>query len=347
MEHNGSGSLVRADMSEQPAVIEGLIGRRGEVSEALARLKARPPDGVLLVARGSSDNAAVYGRYALEASTRKPVALAANSLWTRYNRAALLPNWLVIAISQSGATPEIADVTRRSRESGSFTLAITNDPHSELAASADATLALGAELERAVPATKTYTATLVALALVAEALGDPLWKRQSLEGLPEMVATILDRLDGLEQAANLLAQAQPGVHLGRGFLYGTALETALKLREMAGVVADGFAIGDFLHGPIVTTVEGTPAVCHVGGGPTREDAYLVAAAVRARGGRVVTITSGDPSSEHTVCLSVPRVDETLAAVVHAIAAQRIALEVAVILGLDPDYPLGLKKVTTT
>lgn len=347
VEGDPSGPLVRADMAEQPAVLEGLLSRRGEVGKALTRLREQPPAGVLLVARGSSDNAAAYGRYALEAAIRRPVALAANSLWTRYGRPARPRSWLVIAISQSGATPEVVEITRLARESGSFALAVTNDADSELAAAADAVLALGAGPERAVPATKTYTATLVALALVAEALGDPPWVRRSLDGLPAMAAAVLDRLDDLDRAADLLAHGRPSAHLGRGFLYGTAFETALKLREMAGVVADGFALGDFLHGPIVTTIEGTPAVCHVGGGATRDDAYQVAAAVRGRGGRVVMVASDDREVEFTVRLSVPRAEETLAAVVHAIAGQRLALQTAVVRGVDPDHPLGLDKVTAT
>ncbi len=347
MEQEARGPLVRADMAEQPAVLEGLLSRRQEVGEALARLRAEPPDGVLLVARGSSDNAAVYGRYALEAALRRPVALAANSLWTRYDRPARLADWLVVAISQSGATPEVVEVTRRAKESGGFALAVTNDAHSALATAADTVLALDAGPERAVPATKTYTATLVALALVAEALGDPPWARRSFDSLPQAAATVLEHLDGLDRAAELLAHGRPSVHLGRGFLYGTALETALKVREMVGVVADAFALGDFLHGPIVTTVKDTPAVCHVGVGATRGDAYEVASAVRARGGRVIAVASDERGPDLTVRLSVPRVDETLAAVVHAIAGQRLALETAVVRGVDPDHPLGLEKVTAT
>lgn len=344
---SGVGPLVRADMREQPAVLGGLLGRRDEVGEALTRFRDYPPQGVLLVARGSSDNAAVYGRYALEAATGRPVALAANSLWTRYRRPALLPDWLVVAISQSGATPEVIEVMQLAGESGSFTLAVTNEPHSELAGAADAVLPLGAGPERAIPATKTYTATLVALALVAEALGDPPWARRSLDGLPMMVATVLDRLDGLDRAAELLARGRPSVHLGRGFLYGAALESALKVREMVGVVADGFALADFLHGPIAATSEGTPAVCHVGGGATRDDAYQVATAVMARGGRVVAIASDDGGPGLTVRLSLPPVEETLAAVLHAVAGQRLALQAASVRGVEPDYPLGLHKVTAT
>ncbi|MCL4422715.1 MAG: SIS domain-containing protein [Actinobacteria bacterium] len=364
-----AGHLVRADIAEQPAVLEGLLARRAEVGEALARFKDNLPPGVLLVARGSSDNAAVYGRYALEAATARPVAFAANSLWTRYRRPAALRGWLVIAISQSGATPEVVEVMQLAAESRSFTLAVTNDPDSELAASANAVLNLGAGPERAIPATKTYTATLLALALVAEALGNPPWTRESLDALPTVLATILVRLDGLDQAAELLASGGPSVHLGRGFLYGVALESALKVREMTGMVADGFSLADFLHGPIVATGKGTPAICHIGSGATRQDAYNVAAEVMTRGGRVlaiasddrrcaitamepaggraVGIASDDKGSHCTVRLSLPSIEEELAAVPHAVAAQRLALQVALIRGMDPDRPTGLNKVTAT
>jgi glucosamine--fructose-6-phosphate aminotransferase (isomerizing) len=343
----GPGLLVRADMAEQPAVLEALLARRAEVREALDRFKDDLPPGVLLVARGSSDNAAVYGRYAVEAATARPVAFSANSLWTRYRRPAALPGWLVIAISQSGATPEVVEVMQLAAESGSFTLAVTNDPGSELAVTADAVLHLGAGPERAIPATKTYTATLIALALVAETLGHPPWKRQSLDTLPTAVASVLDHLDDLDRGAELLASGSPSVHLGRGFLYGSALESALKVREMAGTVADGFALVDFLHGPIVATGTDTSAVCHIGRGATRRDAYRVAAEVKARGGRVVGIASDERSVHLTVRLSLPSVEEELAAVPHAVAAQRLALQVALMRGIDPDRPPGLQKVTPT
>lgn len=344
---SGAELLVHADMAEQPAVLERLLGRRAELGEVLARFRSRPPRGVLLVARGSSDNAATYGRYVLEAATGRPVTLAANSLWTRYERAARLPDWLVVAISQSGATPEVVEVMRLAGESGSFTLAVTNDLHSELAAGADAVFSLGAGPERAIPATKTYTATLVALALVAETLGDPPWSRGALDDLPGAVASALDRLDGLDRATELLARGEPSVHLGRGFLYGAALESALKMREIARVVADGYALGDFLHGPIAATGEGTQAVCHIGGGATRDDGYQVVAAVTARGVTTVVIASDDRGPALTARVSVPPVEETLAAVLHAVAGQRLALQCALARGVDPDHPLGLHKVTAT
>ncbi|MCW2993990.1 MAG: hypothetical protein JWQ18_1485, partial [Conexibacter sp.] len=165
------GARMLAEMGEQPRVLAALAARREElVAEVRAALGDAPPAGIVLVARGSSDNAAVLGRYVLELATRRPVALAAPSLITRYGARDRLDGWLAVGISQSGRTPEIVSVLESYGASGARTVAITNDRDSALAHAAAATIDTAAGAEQAVPATKTVTSQFAAFALLAEAL---------------------------------------------------------------------------------------------------------------------------------------------------------------------------------
>src|SRR3954447_6607198 len=178
------GIQMRQEMGEQPEVLARLLSRRVSIS-------ARDVAGVVIVARGSSDHAAVYGRYLLELATRRPVALAAPSLHTRYGAQTDASGWLVVGVSQSGATPEIVDVVERLRATGGHAIAITNNPDSPLAAASQVVIELGAGEERAVPATKTFTAQLAAFAVLAAALGDVPWTEAELARVPEAVAGVL------------------------------------------------------------------------------------------------------------------------------------------------------------
>ncbi len=340
-------SSIDADMAEQPAVLEGLLSRRTALAAELAPLRRRPVAGVLLAARGSSDNAATYGRYVLEAALGRPAALSANSLFTRYGCRTSLDGWLVIAVSQSGETTEITEVLEATRPLGARAVAITNDDRSSLALAADTVVGLEAGDERAVPATKTYTATLLALALLAELLGEAPWRPGTLEAMPALVDALLDDRNAAAEAATLLAKGQPSVHLGRGYLYCAALESALKLREAALLPVEGYANADFLHGPIAASGAETAALCHLGAGPTRADGEALAEVMRRRGSAIVACGSDLARLKPDAALRVPAVEESVAALVHAVRGQQLAVDVALARGLDPDRPAGLSKVTRT
>ena len=193
---------MAADMAAQPAVLAELAERRAELLEAL---RGPRPAGIVIVARGSSDYAAVFGRYLVEAATGMPVALAAPSLITLYGIEPRLDGWLAVAISQSGRTPEIATVLERYARAGARTVAVTNDPESPLAGAAAVDVWLGAGPEQAVPATKTLTAQLAAAALVAEALGRVPWGDGDWERLPAAVEEVLAEPHSAERAAEALA----------------------------------------------------------------------------------------------------------------------------------------------
>ena len=342
------GTLMAAEMDEQPAVLRDLERRRGDIAAALEPLLARPLAGVVIIARGSSDHAAIYGRYVLELAARRPVTLAAPSLHTRYRAETDYSGYLAIAVSQSGHTPEIVDVLKSVRDAGAATVAVTNDAGSPLAGAADAALLLGAGDERAVPATKTFTAQLAAFALLAEALGPVSWSDAAWAELPEQMAALLADRAAVEPAVELLRESDGVIHVGRGFLFGAALEGALKMKETTGLLAEGFSSADFLHGPIAVAGPRRPALCYLAPGPVVEDVNEVAAGAAERGAPVIALEMPGATVDNAdVRIAVPGTSEALAPLLHTVRAQQLAHALSLALGIDPDAPFGLSKVTRT
>lgn len=335
--------LMDGEMAEQPALLSRLVDGFAADVAAVAGLAAEPPSAVVLVGRGSSDNAAVLGRYAIELATGRPTALAAPSLVTRYGGAPDYRGVLVVALSQSGQTPEIASTVRALRTAGARVLAITNDERSPVAGAAQLVLPLGAGPERAVPATKTVTAQMLKVLAVAAALGPLPLPREALEQLPAAVAGVL-----VDPApATALAQRWSGTGgllvVARGLLLAAALETALKVRESAGVTAIGTSSADLLHGPIAAVQPGS-AVLLVDGDPaTSADLRDLGARLAELGVPAARMGTGD-ADELTL---PPGLQPLLLPIVATVRGQQLAGALARARGLDPDAPAGLSKVTAT
>ena len=331
---------MRADMASQPAVLRGLAARRAELTEAL---RGPEPVGVVIVARGSSDYAAIFARYLLEAVTGRPVALAAPSLVTLYGTKLRLDGWLALGISQSGRTPEIVTVLERYGAAGARTVALTNDPGSALAAAADVQIELGAGEELAVPATKTFTAQLAAVALVGEALGPVPWRDSDWERLPGVVEELLRDPAPAERAAEALGDADELIAVGRGYLMCVALEAALKLREATGVRAEGWSAADFRHGPVTVARGDIPLLAVSAAGPAAGDVEELAEQLEHGGTRVLRLADS-PEAELPYTGGLP---EPLCTLPATVRAQQLALALALRRGIDPDAPPGLGKVTET
>lgn len=340
-----AGSVMLSEMAEQPTVLRRLLDGAPDWSAALEPLRAAPPLGVVLVARGSSDNAALYARYVLEASLRRPVVLAAPSQFTRYGVGTRYAGWLAIGVSQSGRTPEIVDVVDQLGAAGATTLAVTNDQDEPLARAADIVLGLAAGAERAVPSTKTFLASLAAFAVLAQELGPVGWTAAELDALPVAVQHLLDDPRPAAAAAARLMDHTLVLHLGRGPLYSIAREGALKMMETAGVPAQGFAALDFLHGPLAVAGPGVAAVCYATPGPVLTDLHDVRERLSQCGATVLQVGAGWPVGEAT--LLAPAVPEELAPLLHVVRAQQLARELALLRGRDPDAPAALAKVTST
>jgi glucosamine--fructose-6-phosphate aminotransferase (isomerizing) len=336
-----AGELMRAEMAEQPDVLARLVDSFDATRRRVRALVPERPAGVTFVARGSSDHAAVFGRYLAELVAGCPAALAAPSLQTLYQADVDYSGWLVVALSQSGATPEIETVTRRLQQAGARTLAIVNDEGSPLAGTAELVLPLCAGEERAVPATKTVTAELLAVAAVATALGPLPFERRALDQLPAAVAAVIDDMDRAEALADRWRDSHRTFVVARGLMLAAALETALKIKETTGVLAEGMSTADLRHGPIAAVGPGTPLLALDGGGAGAGDVAEVVRLAAQRGAPVARCGPGDAD------LMLPGTPEALAVITATVRGQQLALGFAEARGADPDAPAGLSKVTAT
>jgi glutamine---fructose-6-phosphate transaminase (isomerizing) len=334
---------MAAEMAEQPAVLEHLLRRREVIKASIGALLPEHLCGTVLLARGSSDTAALYGRYLFEMASGRPVALASPSLHTLYRTPADHRGYLAIGISQSGRTPEVVSVLERMRATGARTVAIVNVPDSPLGDVADLIIDLAAGGEVAIPATKTFTATLVALALVAAAMGELPWSDRDLTALPEHVADVLADRSPAEMAARRLDRATRVLTVARGPLLAAASETALKIRETSAIFAEAFSAADLRHGPIAAVTPDVPVLAFSAPGPAAADVADLCVELRARRA-TVTVISPDPGADLSLPAAVP---EALQPVAAAVRGQQIALYAALARNLDPDSPIGLTKVTLT
>jgi len=344
-------SRMRVEIAEQPEALrrtfEALLPQVGEL-----RALATDTRQVLFIARGSSDNAAVYGQYLCSARAGRLASLAAPSLATVYAARLDLRGVLAVAVSQSGATEEIVTTLDWSRACGARTVAITNQPGSPLAEVADATLVTQAGDERAVPATKTYTTQLAAMAVLATALSAGPGGGIDLGALgrvPEAVAAMLEVAPAAEALAERLAGVDTLVVSGRGFAYSTALELALKLKEACYLTAVGLSHADLVHGPIAIVDADTPALLVAAGdGPMVPEMTGLARRIAGAGAPVYGI-GGDPgfAAACRAALPGPALPEHLAPLALVVPGQLLAEALARAKGIDPDAPRGLRKVTQT
>jgi glucosamine--fructose-6-phosphate aminotransferase (isomerizing) len=337
-------NLFRDEIAQQPEVVARLLEREAHALRGLAgELRRRRPRYAVLAARGSSDNAARYAQHVLGRILRLPVVLATPSLHTLYDAPPRFIDAVVVGISQSGASPDVVSVVAEGARQGAMTVAITNDPSSPLAAAAAHVIDLGAGEERSVAATKTYSASLAAIAALA-AEGDPELSRE-VAGLPDALLRQLSLTRDGGAAVEAGRAWERLTVVGRGAHYATAFEAALKIRELAGIVAEAYSPADLLHGPIATIGPGQPLLAIAPAGPTEGSMREVIATARERGARVAAIghdpALGDPF------LRLVDVPEWLGPVVAIVPAQLLAVGLAERRGVEVDAPFGLSKITMT
>lgn len=326
------------EIAEQPEAVARLLhanaGSMGTIEEM-----ANGSSHLVVAARGTSDNAARYAQYVWGARNRLTVGLA--TPWLFGESAPSLAGAMVVGVSQSGQSPDLVAVMAEARIQGRPTLVVTNDTGSPLAAEADVVVDLCAGPERAVAATKTYTASLAAAALVSQALAGR--GVGELETLPSLLAeSLVAPLPDLEG----LADSDRCVVVGRGFHLATVHEWALKLQELTYLLAQPFSAADFFHGPVAVVEEGFPVLAVTTGGPTHDEMTGLVADMRDRGAHLVVLTE-DTGVSDDAAGSVPPVEPWLSPIVIAPLVQRFCHDLAVVRNLDPDAPRGLSKVTRT
>lgn len=339
-------SLLETEIYSQPEALARLLERETPRVKQIAR--ALPDFSyALIAARGTSDHAATYAKYAWAALAGYPVALATPSLHTLYHTPPRMQGALVVGVSQSGQSPDIVAVLEEAKRQGRPTLAITNDGASPLAAAADHVVELHAGPERSVAATKTYTAQLAVMALLAVAFSGT--GEGELQRLPEAVALTLDGAGDVARRAERYRYMEECVVVGRGYNYATAFELALKLKELTYVMADAYSSADFRHGPIATVHSGLPVILLMPAGAALDDMRDLAHDLRARGAELV-IASDEAAVRALATTELPLaapLPEWLSPITTILPGQLLALHLALAKGLDPDAPRGLQKVTRT
>lgn len=341
-------STLLSEIHEQPQAMRRLLAAEAShVAEVGPQLCARGFNYILIAARGTSDNAARYGQYVFGALNQLPVALAAPSLFTLYQRPPRLEGALVIGISQSGQSPDIVSVLAEAQHQGVPSIAITNDPASPLAAASEHVISLQVGVERSVAATKTYTAQLTALALLGLGLAGQMEQLHLLESVPEVMEQALQSETQALQVAEKMAGSDRAIVIGRGFNYATAHEISLKFKELAYLLAEPYSSADFRHGPIAMVETDFPVVLVSMGETFRSDLAALDTQLRSQG--VQPVTLGDqPFSPGGLHIPVPgRLPEWLTPLAAILPGQLLAYHLARARGFDPDQPRVIRKVTLT
>ena len=354
-------STMRDEIRQQPAAIERTLkGEWRGVQKLRTLLSERRPRFIVLAARGTSDNAAQFGRYLLEITTGIPVSLAAPSVYTLYGANIDLKDSLVVAISQSGESTDTNLVLERAKAAGALTIGITNEPDSTLAHLAEHVFLVRAGKEKSVAATKTYTGQIFLFYLLAYALGAAI-HLDDLKRLPELAAAALEMEPEIQARSERYRFMQHAVVIARGLNYANSFEFALKLMETCYIVAERFSSADLLHGPIAMLDASFPAFVFapagVTWGTTRELLGKLAAikavtlVLTDRSNKEVGQLKGFENSILSIGVSLAKKSliphELFTPIPYIVPAQLFAASLAEVKGLNPDKPRTLSKVTQT
>jgi glucosamine--fructose-6-phosphate aminotransferase (isomerizing) len=349
-----AATRMRREIGQAPGAVDRIVGAAlAEVTGVAVEIARQRPSWVTIVARGTSDHAAVYARYLIETQLGLPTALAAASVTTVYDAPMQWRGGLVIAISQSGRSDDLVAVMAAARRGGALTLAVTNDDRSPLARAAQWSLRCHAGRELAIPATKSYVAELAVIAALVAALGPT---GNLAAGLPRLGAAMrtaleagsawLDANDG-RAAAVALATAQRALVVSRGFNLATALEASLKLKETCGIFAEAYSTADFAHGPVVLASGGVPALAIRPDGPIGASIDRALKTIAARGSEVWIVGGAEVAGRPGALSLALDLPEALTPIPYIVPCQLLVEDVARRRGVSPDAPDGLNKVTRT
>lgn len=342
-------SILEIEIFEQPQILQGLLEQElALVGEICAALQGTF-DYVIIAARGTSDNAARYAKYTLGAFNQLQVALATPSLFTLYDRPPNMQRALVIGISQSGQSPDIVSVLTEASQQNCPTLTITNYPDSPLGRAADHVIALNCNVERAICATKTYTTSLMVIAMLSAQLAGDQERLAQLPDVPVWMQQTLEICEPVMVRAERYRYMQHCAVIGRGYNYATAFECGLKIQELTGVVAEPYSSADFRHGPIAMVDGGAPVLVVAPQGSIYMDMIRLVKEVKARNGDLMII-SDDANLGAEAQFYMPLVagiPEWLTPMVTVLPGQLFSMNLAATMGFDVDRPHGLSKVTET
>lgn len=340
------------EIFEQPQVIRNCSDVNvGTLLRIAALINERNIDNIYIAARGTSDNAATYGKYMFEVLTGLPVALAAASVITIYNKKPILNNSLVIGISQSGEAKDVARVVESGKDCGTITVAITNNPDSPLAKLADFNLDCAAGKEFSVAATKTFTSQMYLIGLLAAYTAGSKDTIEKLSQVPELIEQTFSAVKNIKILALKYKNFDEFIILGRGFNYAIAQESALKIMETSYVRAKAFATSDFYHGPLAILQNDIPVMVFAPKGETENDTREILKKIKAAGSAALVVTDSTDKEISALADDVLKIPcapcDMISPFGSAVTAQLFACFLAVAKGYDPDKPRMLNKVTIT
>jgi len=336
------------EIAEQPAALAKTIAEeRQKIAHLAKTLKKRDIYLIVLVARGSSDNAALFGRYLLEITTGIPVSLSAPSVYTMYGASLKLDHALVVGVSQSGEGEDINQVLESARKCGAYTVGITNEADSSMTRLVNETLLMHGGRERSVAATKTFTGQMLLFHMLAAELGEsaPI----SYDASPEIVERALEQKSAIHELVQRYVFMENCVVVGRGLAYANAYELALKLMETCYVVAERFSSADFLHGPLAMVERHFPVILFAPPGKMLAGVKSLVERLHELHADTLALTSDiDLAGMCTRSIIMPReIDEFLSPIPYMVPGQLFAALLAEAKGLNPDAPRSLSKVTRT
>jgi glutamine---fructose-6-phosphate transaminase (isomerizing) len=350
-------SKMLEETRDQPEALSQTLAHAIPCAEELRRHFAEHrPRLIVLVARGTSDNAAQFGRYLIEITTRIPVSLAAPSILTLYGRPVDLEDVAVIGISQSGESTDTNAVLEDARKQGAVTIGITNNASSAMAGIVEFPLPIQAGAEISVAATKTYTCQLLALYLVAYALNGAI-ELDQLRRIPEWVRAVLALEEDIEALVERYFFMSRAVTVGRGLNYANALEFGLKLMETCYVVAERFSAADLMHGPIALVERAFPVFAFAPAGVTWPSMSDVLDRLQELKAETLVITDPRNKAAHDKAarvIEIPQApgpdappEDLYTPIPYIVPGQLFAAHLAALKGLNPDLPRTLNKITRT
>ena len=344
------GAIMSSEIKAIPAVVEGLARKHLDFTAHLAReLLPAARRGVTFAARGTSDNACLYGKYLFEVNLGLPVHLAAPSTVTLFKSPMQLHGHLVVGVSQSGESTDVCEYLEFARQAGARTLGITNNAESRLAKNAEFHLDLSAGQEKAVAATKTYVAELVVLRMLVAAMMGDQGVVEAVQDLPARLEAALAAEERIAALASRYRYMRAAVVLGRGYNFASAQEFALKLMETCYLPVHPFSFADFLHGPVAMLHEGFPTFVFLSRGPTEAAVKELMANVHGRGSELLVFSDQDIAQTRLafnvrIAQTPLEMDSPIQMIM---PAYLFAHHLAMVCGYNPDSPRGLTKVTHT
>ena len=339
------GEIMRSEIAQTPEVFQNLSNKISDYQSLINQLNLSSIQSVILVARGTSDNAALFLKYLIETKVGIPCGLASPSVVTIYKSKLKLTNSLVIAVSQSGQSPDIIAYTNAAKAGGAVTLSMTNDPSSPLAKATDLHLYLEAGVEKAVAATKSYSAQLLLSYIFVS-----IWVNEKID-LSKLIKETRVQVDNISAVGKVVDDFdhKHGVTvMGRGFAYANAHEAALKIQETLKVPVASFSSADYLHGPISSLTQNSRVILLSPGSSADESISATVKKTREITNNIYWIGTGFKKSGNEVLIGGSTgLGEAESVIADAVVLQQFAMLLAIKNGLNPDAPIGLLKVTQT